>query len=577
MRKVFLDDLPHRGKLINWAHSIGYEIKFIYEDIVGLIKIVKYESNKLTIIYNNNPYYIIPGNLLKVKIGTIIGKIVTNYRYKINDEIETNTGTIKIIEYSRIKYKNNISIKSYKYKCLIDGYEGEINENNLLKHKGCTQCAKRSMILGYNDINTLHPDKVNLFLNKEDTVKYTPHSGKYVNFKCPICENIIQNKRIINVMKDGLKCPKCSDGFSYPNKFMFNILYQIKNLNKVKDFETEKVFDWLKFKFKNKLQKGFIDFYLIINNKGYGVEMDGGFHSKDNKMNGQTKEESKYIDDEKDRLCSNHDIKVIRVKSLKSELEYIKNKVLQSELPSLLDFKEYDIDWKKCHEYACSSLVKKACDLWEGGMNSTSKIALELKISSHTARKYLKQGTELGFTKYDPVLEFQKTQFNKEIVRSKVICLNTEEVFDSIKKASQKYDIFYQGISQCCRNEIDYSGIHPLTKEYLQWQYYEEYCINPKEILSIIEIKTKLKNRNTRKIICLNNFIIFNSLDEAAKWANLKHSSSICKHCKGEQKSTGKHPITKEPLKWQYYDEYIKSSPIHSQPQCNHIHIITKI
>ena len=562
MRKVFLEDLPHKGNKIDWVHSVGHEIKFIYKEIVGVIKIIKYENSNLSIIYNNNTYGISPGNLCKVKLGTIVGKIITDYRYKINDEIETNTGTIKILACNRINYGNKGNRKSYQYKCLIDGYEGEINEGNLLKKKGCTQCAKRSMILGYNDIKTLLPDKVNLFLNEKDTITYTPNSGKSTDFKCPICGNIIQNKRIINVMKDGLKCPKCSDGFSYPNKIMFNVLHQIKDLNIIKDFGTEKTFNWLKFKFKNKLQKGFIDFYLTISGKEYGVEMDGGFHKKDNNMNGRTKEESKFIDDEKDRLCEDHGIEVIRIESLKSELEYIRSNIMKSKLSQLLNFKESDIDWQKCHEFACSSLVKKACELWENGMNNTTQMADQLKISRATIVKYLKQGVELGFTNYDPVLELQKTYFKNGEGCIKVICLNTKKVFNSLKEAGKKYNIFYQCIGRCCRNIQDYSGIDSLTKEYLQWQYYEDYCKKPKQLLNISEMKTKLKNecKKNRKVVCLNNFNIFDSLDEASKWANIKHSSSITQCCKGKYKSAGKHPITNEPLVWRYYSEYIKSN-----------------
>ena len=33
MREVFLDELPKRGKYINWKESIGCKVKFIYDDI----------------------------------------------------------------------------------------------------------------------------------------------------------------------------------------------------------------------------------------------------------------------------------------------------------------------------------------------------------------------------------------------------------------------------------------------------------------------------------------------------------------------------------------------------------------
>ena len=50
MRKVFLDNLPKKNKNINWKLSVGHKVKFIYEDIEGSLKIIKY------IIKNNHPY-----------------------------------------------------------------------------------------------------------------------------------------------------------------------------------------------------------------------------------------------------------------------------------------------------------------------------------------------------------------------------------------------------------------------------------------------------------------------------------------------------------------------------------------
>lgn len=40
---------------------------------------------------------------------------------------------------------------------------------------------------------------------------------------------------------------------------------------------------------------------------------------------------------------------------------------------------------------------------------------------------------------------------------------------------------------------------------------------------------------------------------EAAKWVGLKDGSTICKACKGQIKTTGRHPITNERLSRKYY------------------------
>lgn len=65
-------------------------------------------------------------------------------------------------------------------------------------------------------------------------------------------------------------------------------------------------------------------------------------------------------------------------------------------------------------------------------------------------------------------------------------------------------------------------------------------------------------NPNSKSVICLNTEEIFNSLTTGAKKYNIKSISKITLCCKGKRKSAGKHPITKEKLKWMYYRDYTK-------------------
>lgn len=72
MRKVFLDDLPRRtgykSNPISWKNSVGYKIRFIYDDIEGEIEIIDYDRDKLrlTVVYNGDIFNIHTGNLLSV-------------------------------------------------------------------------------------------------------------------------------------------------------------------------------------------------------------------------------------------------------------------------------------------------------------------------------------------------------------------------------------------------------------------------------------------------------------------------------------------------------------------------------
>lgn len=60
----------------------------------------------------------------------------------------------------------------------------------------------------------------------------------------------------------------------------------------------------------------------------------------------------------------------------------------------------------------------------------------------------------------------------------------------------------------------------------------------------------KCHEATKKSVICINTGEIFESQIMAAKFAGLKNSTPISRCCRGERKTAGKHPITKERLKW---------------------------
>lgn len=68
-----------------------------------------------------------------------------------------------------------------------------------------------------------------------------------------------------------------------------------------------------------------------------------------------------------------------------------------------------------------------------------------------------------------------------------------------------------------------------------------------------IEKITGDKNPNSKKVINLETNKVFSTIKEAATWAQLKSVSGIGQCCRGKQKTSGKHPITGEPLHWRFY------------------------
>jgi len=46
LKKIFLDILPKNNKRIDWKNSIGYKVRFIYDDIEGEVEIIDYNTEK---------------------------------------------------------------------------------------------------------------------------------------------------------------------------------------------------------------------------------------------------------------------------------------------------------------------------------------------------------------------------------------------------------------------------------------------------------------------------------------------------------------------------------------------------
>lgn len=62
-------------------------------------------------------------------------------------------------------------------------------------------------------------------------------------------------------------------------------------------------------------------------------------------------------------------------------------------------------------------------------------------------------------------------------------------------------------------------------------------------------------NKNHIRIRCINTGRIFNSVKDACEWCGLSiWSRSIREYLDGKEnrKSAGKHPVTKEPLQWEF-------------------------
>lgn len=361
-----------------------------------------------------------------------------------------------------------INKKGYWFKCLnhLDHESVQRNINSLTSGKqttiDCHQCSSIAIV---------RPDLVKFLVNKDDSYKYFIGNSKTkIPMKCPECGYKKEMSPNQLTRHNSFSCPRCSDGVSYPEKFMFNLLEQLGVSLKLQLSKT--TFSWC-----NKAKYDFYieDFNCIIETHGPQHYVDTSGDWKDISL-AKTQANDRY----KEQLARVNGIEHYVILDCRgSEMQWIKNSIMQSNLPQLLKFREASIDWVACDEHARSSIVREVCALWNEGTKRVLHIADKLKISRSSVRRYLMQGVQLGWCGYDSKIE-RKNNYKR---RSKqVICLTTNQVFNSQLEAGRKYNVDVSTIGRCCSIRQRYkwnksAGKHPITGEKLEWEYYNETCL----------------------------------------------------------------------------------------------------
>ena len=433
------------------------------------------------------------------------------------------------------------------HECILCGSKRKYIPNDVLRRKHCIICQGNDTVVEYG-INSLwdtHPEVAKMLKNKNDGKIYSYKSTHKCNFICPNCNSLVKNKQIQYVVKHGLPCPKCSDGISYPMKFVCCMFNQLKI-----EYDTEVIFDNWYFTLHKQIYKPRYD---IVFDK-YIVEVDGELHKKQYPKSKLSIEDIRYIDKNKDKLAFKNGYEMIRIDCCQSDINYIRDNILSSELNKIFNLS--NIDWVECHKYAISSKVKEVCDYWNTLEEpSVTKVYTDLNMPRITVQRWLKKGALAGICNYNAYEDGMKGRKSTKIKNCKsVICLNTKEIFISSVEASKSYNVSPSVITSACKGTQKHAGKDLLTDEPLVWMYYDEYI---KASDSIINSKLN-DNFNKRwvMVICLETKEIF---DNKAKAMNKYHvTKGIDNACKNQNRYCGRDPITNSPLHWMYYKDYLE-------------------
>lgn len=387
------------------------------------------------------------------------------YKFEVGEVINKSLMIVEqiVLPKKDIKAKTGYSNqKGYKYHCLECGYEAENFEYMLIRGKNCPCCINKVIIPEINSIIAKEETRwmVEYFVNKEEAKLYSPKSSKYIDAKCPYCE---ERKRVnIQTLYEckSIGC-LCSSGSSFGERIVRCFLDEL-NI----EYITEYTPKWFGFGLRR------YDFYLPKSNTI--IEVHGRQHYEEGKN-------SKWItfEKQKENDMFKFDMSVINgvdnyiiIDARKSDVSHIKNSILSSKLSDIIDAELNSVEWKDIILKTGNNLIREVCEYYNKTNKSPMEISKIFNIGKSTAINYLKFGNETGLCEYDPVKKSSENGVKyghiQGIKNGKEVCiykdgklLGTFYSMTELSRVSEKLfgvKLAQTSISKAIRNKNVYHG-----------------------------------------------------------------------------------------------------------------------
>ena len=352
-----------------------------------------------------------------------------DYRYSVGQIV--GQGTLRIVE----KTKGRRNQKSYKVQSLkyISTQPYLMNEDSVDKNTKDLYLSNRKIC----PENSLWSNKNirKFIIDVEEAKRLAPYHNKPIRVLCPECKT--EKKITPNALstKEDIACKNCPSYLSFPEKVFYQYLllrdlYYDRHVT-LNDFNRE--FD-------------FIDKFGNI------YEVNGEQHYKQSKSTAweNAYKKSKTSDKEKIEYCNRKNINLTFIDCRKSNFNYIINSI-QNTLEDRLEEKEIEVI--KYNVAQMDKNISAMLDKYKEGCT----------VKELSTRYSIKEGSVYSLLK--------KYGIKRKPVCRKIKCINTGELFNTIAKASDTYNIDSSSISKACRGRQIYAGKHPVTGEKLTWEY----------------------------------------------------------------------------------------------------------
>ena len=372
------------------------------------------------------------------------------------NKIKETYNDLFIVVGKYISAKTPIDIRCNKCGCVFSRIPNNITGvNKSLKCPSCHSSTNPSykVVVGLNDMWTTRPDVALLLKNKEDGYKYTCYSKTKLTFICPKCGSELI-KTPSNVSNHGLSCNYCSDGISYPNRFM-SLLLQSIGIRYSAEYTL--------YGFNHRYR---YDFRFEYDYKKYLLEMDGGFGHGYIDTPCRTIDEQIEDDHNKDVIAIENGYTLIRIdckyNSTKERFHYIAGNILNSEFKQFIP--NYTLEDLIQIDRLCNttSFVVDVANDWNMGINDYSELSKKNNVSKGMIRSCIKKACYAGLINntYDECLLIlrksgQTNRREKQFEATRVICNETQKVYRSLGEARSDG---YCHVWDCLKGKREFDG-----------------------------------------------------------------------------------------------------------------------
>lgn len=340
------------------------------------------------------------------------------------------------------------------HRCKKDGHIWKAVPNNLLQGIGCPVCAGQEIGPAPEYKNSIwaseFKEPLSKYLTEEQLKSYSPHSQRFVNAHCPDC-GFSKKIRCASLTKGYFGC-SCSDGQSYPNKFVYEVLRQLK-IAFIPEYSPE----WAGSK-RYDIYIPSID--CIIEN--HGLQHYHGWGWDEESLEKQQSNDLAKYELAKLNKISNYEV----LDCSESTLDKIKTAIINSNLPGLLNFTESCIDWDACAKAATKNLIKELSSLYDQEDKPVEELVEMFGLKKRSIQNYLRKGSELGWCKYiEGIAERRRAARDLATAASIKPVYQYSLTGEFIKEwpagatsAQRELNINKSNISQCCNGKTKTAG-----------------------------------------------------------------------------------------------------------------------